>query len=691
MIKRKKGFTIVELLGVFILLGIIAVLITPSILNLQEDAEKDAFEQSVNALIRSAQVYHANNDFINFPSNGISPSDPNLELKNDENFNSGVVKLINEEYFYAYNISNGKYCANGVRNDLSIEEGDCPDTPSRCFEFDEETGTIIDFYDDKVGCDIPNPIIPEEINDVPVEHIGEMSFAKGIYICEKWGEIYYPDDLSIDYEYYEDYVVFDKPSEMIEALNEVVEKFDTKYASKTFTDQGHYCYASNYEPNGYRTYTGQWDDGQKYNQIYITYNDYIDKTNFPNRLTGVTLPETIKTIDNDAFINNDIAYANFENLANLEYIGEESFDNNELKTVDLSNSTKLTGIDYDAFYYNKITSINLNNLENLYYIEGYAFSNNQLKSVTIKDLPNLEYIDNDSFCTNNISSLVIENLPKLYYISGFDNNAITTFEFDNLKALQYIGGSIFYKNKLTHISIANLPLLEQIYSSAFSKNPTLSSVNFQNLPELLSIGNFAFSEATNLKSLEIKNAPKLDAIYGYAFQKTGLTNITFTNANNITYLGYYLFNNTKITSFDFSIFPKLKTIDYHVMSQTGWNLQEITIDNPELEYIGHYAFDYNYGLKTVNMGENPSLTTMELGVFKWSGVDHIVIPKNVTFLGDLAYHRTVSKALSVTVLGDNPTRFNSRWQVLGLSNGGGSSNICPQIPTDGSTNTVTCS
>ena len=124
------------------------------------------------------------------------------------------------------------------------------------------------------------------------------------------------------------------------------------------------------------------------------------------------------------------------------------------------------------------------------------------------------------------------------------------------------------------------------------------------------------------------------------------------------------------------------------MSQTSNALKEITIDNPKLEYIGHYAFDYNYQLRTVNMGENPLLTTMELGVFKWSGVDNIVIPKNVTTLGDVAYYRTISKAQTITVLGDDPTRFNSRWNAIGMT--GGASN-CPTIPTDGSTNTVTCS
>lgn len=688
MIKRKKGFTIVELLGVFILLGVIAVIITPSILNLREDAEKDAFEQSVNALIRAAQVYHANNDFINFPANGISPTDPNLELKNNDEFQSGVVKLINDEYFYAYNVSNGKYCVNGVRNDLSVEEGDCPDTPSRCFNFDEETGTIIDFYDEKVGCDIPNPIIPEEINDVPVTKIGDFAFGKGIYMCEKEVEIYDWEDLSVDYEWYEDYVVFDLPEQMEQAKIELNNKMISKYGNREWDYVYEECYITNYMPIGYETYDGTWDDGQKYHEVYIEYGDYIDKTTYPNRLTGVTLPKTIKTIGNGGFENNDLSYVNFDELENLEHIGEWTFANNKIKSVDLSEMSKLSKLDYSAFNKNHITSVNFENLDSLEYIENNTFSNNQLRSVEITDLENLEYIDTGAFANNSISSLTIDNLPKLYYLAGFNNNLITSFEFDHLKSLETIGSSCFYKNKLTHVSVANLPLLKIIQGAAFAENTNLSSVNIQNLPELLTIQYSVFYKDSALRTLEIKDAPKLSSIGGQTFCQTGLTSITFTNANNIEYLGYYLFNKTQLPSFDFSIFPNLVTIDYHVMSQTSNALKEITIDNPKLEYIGQYAFDYNYQLRTVNMGENPLLTTMALGVFKWSGVDNIVIPKNVTTLGDAAYYRTISKAQTVTILGDNPTRFNSRWSAIGMT--GGASN-CPKIPTDGSTNTVTCS
>ena len=139
-ITNKKGFTLVELLGVIILLGVIATIIAPNILKTQKKSEKELFEDSVNALIRGAQMYYANNDFINYPASGIAANSQELDVKNNEDMTSGSIKLVNDEYFYASNVSNGKYCANGIRNDLSIDEGKCPDTPDRCFEFDKSTG-----------------------------------------------------------------------------------------------------------------------------------------------------------------------------------------------------------------------------------------------------------------------------------------------------------------------------------------------------------------------------------------------------------------------------------------------------------------------------------------------------------------------------------------------------------------------
>ena len=44
-ITNKKGFTLVELLGVIILLGVIATIIAPNILKTQKKSEKELFEE----------------------------------------------------------------------------------------------------------------------------------------------------------------------------------------------------------------------------------------------------------------------------------------------------------------------------------------------------------------------------------------------------------------------------------------------------------------------------------------------------------------------------------------------------------------------------------------------------------------------------------------------------------------------
>ena len=679
---KTRGFTIVELLGVFIILGIIAVIITPNILKLQEESEKDAFEQSVNALIRSAQVYYANNDFINFPESGISPTDPELELKNNTEFKSGVVKLINDEYFYAYNISNGKYCANGVRNDISIDEGECPETPSRCFEFDEETGTIIDFNENKVGCDIPNPVIPEEINGKKVEHIGDLAFAKGYYVCTKYGEI--NDDDNHSYNIYYDYVIFDKPKNMEQAKREVEAKHLARYGNKNYTDENTACFTTLRKPIGYEPYNYTCPDcGATTNANYIKYEDAVDKTYFENRLTGITLPKTIKTIGLDSFSFNDIAYVNFNELQDLSIIDEDAFYFNNLKTIDFGENKNLEIIGYEAFEGNEINSVNFTGLDNLETIASYAFYNNKLKTVAIKNLPKLEIINTGAFAYNQINNLDMDNLPQLKWLNAFQNNSITSFDFSKFPTLKVIGG--FFKNNFTSVDISNLPNLELITNSAFDENYSLSSLNLKNLPKLEGINSYAFNECS-LTSLHFNNVPKLRYLDSYAFFGNKITSLNFTNSYALEWTGIYLFSKNLITSFDFSIFPELYYIGGHTMSHNYNTLTEITLDNPKLEYIGDFAFDYNYQLRTVNMGENPSLIELANGVFKWSPVQHIVIPKNVTILADTNYYRTNEKALSVTVYGDNPQRFNSRWSSIGIT--GGASN-CPVIPSG--TNTVSCS
>ena len=52
---KKNGFTLIELLAVIIILAVIALIATPIVLNIVEDARKKAAEQSVNGYISAVE------------------------------------------------------------------------------------------------------------------------------------------------------------------------------------------------------------------------------------------------------------------------------------------------------------------------------------------------------------------------------------------------------------------------------------------------------------------------------------------------------------------------------------------------------------------------------------------------------------------------------------------------------------
>lgn len=113
--KNKKGFTLVEVLAVIIVLALLFVIATPKILDAIENSEKNAFKNNVENLIKTAEMEYQNNggtDEINyiFPEsdlnvNGDKPSSGTISIELDENNNfigTVVDKLVS---------SNGKWCA----------------------------------------------------------------------------------------------------------------------------------------------------------------------------------------------------------------------------------------------------------------------------------------------------------------------------------------------------------------------------------------------------------------------------------------------------------------------------------------------------------------------------------------------------------------------------------------------------
>lgn len=119
---NKKGFTLVELLAVFILLGIIAVIAFKVTDDLKEQSQIEALKVSAKNLFTAADNYYADNDYKNFPTNGISIK--NLDIQGTS-FTSGKVKLDSSGNFILVNVTDGEYCINGNIDNLEIKNEVC--------------------------------------------------------------------------------------------------------------------------------------------------------------------------------------------------------------------------------------------------------------------------------------------------------------------------------------------------------------------------------------------------------------------------------------------------------------------------------------------------------------------------------------------------------------------------------------
>jgi bacterial surface protein 26-residue repeat/prepilin-type N-terminal cleavage/methylation domain len=116
--KKNKGFTLVEVLAVIIIIAVIGLITTPLILNVIEDSRKNAFKESAFALMRVADLA-----YTKIRKEEVDFDDSRLDYEK-KTFTGGTIYFVNGRATLN-NITNGRYCANGTRGDLIIKEGDC--------------------------------------------------------------------------------------------------------------------------------------------------------------------------------------------------------------------------------------------------------------------------------------------------------------------------------------------------------------------------------------------------------------------------------------------------------------------------------------------------------------------------------------------------------------------------------------
>ena len=148
---KKKGFTLIELLAVIVILAIIMVVAVPQILNVIEEADKNAYKESVELMTRAAKIQYQAHQITNdapqlpvvyvYENNAqVSPSEE-LKFKGDKPF-SGSITLNEERKTKVEELvsKNKKWCAS--------KEYDGPVIVNKCGAIDDPV------VEDKVPCEL---------------------------------------------------------------------------------------------------------------------------------------------------------------------------------------------------------------------------------------------------------------------------------------------------------------------------------------------------------------------------------------------------------------------------------------------------------------------------------------------------------------------------------------------------------
>ena len=128
--KKKKAFTLIELLAVIVILAIIALIVTVSIGRLLDNAKKETFKESAIGVLRSAELYMGKYVLENkseptypmvFTCNGVECTNGTdiLDISGKVP-KSGSITMVNHKTVTANYLSDGKYCVAGTRTDLQV-------------------------------------------------------------------------------------------------------------------------------------------------------------------------------------------------------------------------------------------------------------------------------------------------------------------------------------------------------------------------------------------------------------------------------------------------------------------------------------------------------------------------------------------------------------------------------------------
>ncbi len=684
----KKAFTLIELLAVIIILAIIALIATPLILNVIDDAKESANLSQAYLLLDGAEQLYAtsfldeNLDIISddtetdvydlVATSGKKPDTGTIYIKSDgkiyfrviiddvcygKNYNETVITKCSD-------MENPEEGTDGSGNDITstvpsinlFEESQAWNSTGGKVDVDNK-GYDWKYCIDSVRCE---PNLVGTGNEI------ELSGNNIVYVCvnlyeeeivvSKGCDIYFLDNVVPTITAKNPSLTITKgttlfPDDLFDIAfgkSEGIVSCDLEYTQKL--EVGNYNYSCTASGNNNKSATAsvqlEVTEAVEQNFSCFTYSDLGTTIRITGYQTSCGLDVVIPQKINNKPVT-EIGGFSSKKINSVVFpegvvtISNGAFQNNNLVYVNLPSS--LITIGSNAFSSNMIENVVIPN--NVISVGAGAFYSNEIKTLKLSD--NLESIGQQAFNSNKLTEVTIPNKITTITFSSFSNNYIEVLNLGD--SVVTIEAQAFSENKIknliipervTSLGVASFSA-NDFESFSIKGNPTITDSTFQN-----STFGTLFIENADKVALNYFNTNSIKKLV-IGESTTKILDSAFDNCdieilemgNNVTSIGSSAFSNNLIN--DFKLSQSLVSIGASAFSFN--EIKTLALPNT-VTTLGAFSFQSNV-ITSISLSEN--ITQINSQTFKDNQIATLIIPDKITTIGNNAFENNPVRNLTL--------------------------------------------